>query len=174
MVMPPVGPTIPRPATGASATPRATAVVPGGIPPRLDAAAPGMSMEGALLYRKAIDNRGVRYKSDPGDRHALAKYVSLALFVVFALLVLSGPRLWVRQWGYRQEQLSERIDQLTAVRDQLRVQRGRLENLRRIAALAEIEGLAETDSERYKWTAAQAPEEPQLGTAVARLLRSDR
>ncbi len=130
-------------------------------------------MEGALLYRKAIDNSGVHYEVDPRDRPALARHVSWGLFAVFVLLVLSGPRLWVRQWGYRQEQLAQRMEQLTVVRDQLKVQRGRLQDLRRIAALAEVDGLAATESDRYNWTAQRPVANPPSDTAVARLFGSD-
>ena len=173
MVMPSVRSTRQRSTSGALATPRASVLAPGGISPRTAPPKPGMSMEGAVLYRKAIDNSGVRYKHDPQDRHLLARNISLGLFAVFVLLVLSGPRLWVRQWGYRQEQLAQRIERLAAVRDQLKVQRGRLEDLARIAALAELDGLAETDPERYNWAGeAQPGNFAATDTAVARLFPS--
>ncbi|MDE0105569.1 MAG: hypothetical protein OXN89_24595 [Bryobacterales bacterium] len=173
MVMPSVRSTRQRSTSGALATPRASVLAPGGISPGTVYQRPGVSMEGAVLYRKAIDNSGVRYKHDPRDRNLLARNISWGLFAVFMLLVLSGPRLWVRQWGYRQEQLAQRIERLAAVRDQLKVHRGRMEDLSRIAALAELDGLAETDPERYKWAGEAPPANVgATDTTVARLFPS--
>ena len=114
-----------------------------------------MPMEGAVLYQKAIDNSSVRYRHDPRDRYALRTHVSWGLFVVLILLLASGPRLWVRHSGYRQAQLTETIEQLTAVREHLKVEKGRLEDLQRIAGLAQEIGLEETEDTSYTWTPAR-------------------
>ncbi len=128
-----------------------------------------LGMEGAVLYQKTIDNSAVNYRHDPRDRDALRWHVSLGLFIVLTVLLASGPRLWVRHSGYRQAELSEKIEQLIVVRDQLKVQKGRLEELARVASFAEQIGLQETQEDRYTWFAPEpAEEDPE--TAVARLL----
>lgn len=133
--------------------------------------APAIPMEGAVLYHKSIDNSSVRYRHDPRDRDALRTQISWGLFVVLMLLVLSGPRLSVRHSGYRQAQLNERIETLIAVREHLKVEKGQLEDLRRIAALAARRGMRETGEGSYVF-----PERRPLGaeqeTAVAQLLRN--
>ncbi len=130
-----------------------------------------MPMEGAVLYQKAIDNTSVSYRHDPRDRYVLSTHVSWGLFVVLILLIASGPRLWVRHSGYRQAQLTETIEQLTAVREDLKVERGRLEDLRRVAALAEEIGLGETDEGSFVWPAAH-PLDGGTEPTVARLFSS--
>lgn len=127
-----------------------------------------LGMEGTVLFQKTIDNSSVNYRHDPRDRDALRWHVSWGLFVVLMVLLASGPRLWVRHSGYRQAQLTEKIEELIVVRDQLKVQKGRLEDLRRVAAFAEQSGLQETDEDRYTWFApSHVEEDPE--TAVARL-----
>ncbi len=116
-----------------------------------------MPMEGAVLYQKAIDNSSLSYRHDPRDRYVLRTHVSWGLFVVLILLLASGPRLWVRQSGYRQANLTETIEQLVAVREHLKVEKGRLEDLQRVAALAQELGLGETEDDSYTWTAARPP-----------------
>ena len=153
---------------GASGHSSSSLAAPGGAARHVAGLAPSMPIEGAVLYKKTIDNSGVRYRHDPKDRDALRKHVSWGLFVVFVLLLLSGPRLWVRHSGYRQAQLVDRIEQLVAVRDQLKVQRGRLEDLRRVAALAELGGLRETGADSYSWFAPRLVDE-ESEKAVARL-----
>ena len=130
-------------------------------------------MEGAVLYQKKIDNSAVRYRHDPRDRAALRRHVSWGLFVVFLLLLAFGPRLWVRHLGYRQAKLTETIEQLTLVRDQLKVRRGRLQDLRRVAALAEQRGLMQTEESSYTWF---APPSSESGTrrAVAQLFDTNK
>ena len=140
----------------------------GGAEPSASSGTRAMPMEGAVLYQKAIDNSDVTYRHDPGDRDALRAHVSWGLFVVFLLLLASGPRLWVRHSGYRQAQLAEQAEKLIVIRDQLKVQKGRLEDLRRVAALAEASGLRETEAGRYTWFA-PAPADGVTETAVARL-----
>ena len=135
------------------------------------ARAHSMPMEGAVLYQKAIDNSSVSYRHDPRDRYVLRTHVSWGLFVVLVLLLASGPRLWVRHSGYRQAQLSETIEQLTAVREHLKVEKGRLEDLQRVAALAQELGLGETEDASYAWTAARPPSGGPEPT-VARLISS--
>ena len=125
----------------------------GGAIPQSPDPAPFAPMEGAVLYQKRIDNSGVRYRHDPRDRDAMRRHLSWGLFVVFLLVVLFAPRLWVRHLGYREAQLTETITQLTLVRDGLKVERGRLGDLRRVAALAEQSGLQETDESSYTWFA---------------------
>ncbi len=134
--------------------------------------APTMPMEGAFLYHKTIDNSSLSYRHDPGDRDALRSIVSGGLFVVLLFVLLFGPRLWVRHSGYRQAKLIERIEQLTVVRDQLKVQRGRLEDLRRVAALADQRGLRETEEGSYTWFAPR-PIEVGAGQAVAQLFGTE-
>lgn len=110
-------------------------------------------MEGVVLYRKAIDNSSVKYRHDPTDRYALRRHVSMGLFVVLLSLIATSPRLWVRHSGYRQAQLTETVEQLVAVREHLKVEKGRLENLQRVAALAADLGLGRTEDTKYTWTA---------------------
>ena len=171
MVMPSVRSPRKEATTGALATPRAKNFAPGGISRSEHRSVAGKTMDGMLLYRKAIDNSGVRYKHDPRDRVSLARHISWGLFLVFAMLVFSGPRLWVRQWGYRQEQLAERIEQLSVVRDQLKVRLGRMESLSRVSALAELDGLGETDPQRNGWSSPPPIEDESGTTTVARLLQ---
>ena len=125
----------------------------GGAIPRSPDPARFAPMEGALLYQKRIDNSGVCYRHDPRDRDAMRRHVSWGLFVVFLVVVWFAPRLWVRHLGYREARLTETIAQLTTVRDQLKVKRGRLGDRRRVAALAEMGGLHETDEGSYTWFA---------------------
>ena len=130
-----------------------------------------VGIEGTILYQKAIDNSTVQYRHDPGDRDALRLYVSLALFVVVMVCAFSAPRLWVRHSGYRQADLNGRIEELIVVRDRLKVEKGRLEDLRRVAVFAELGGLQETEESNYTWFAP-----PETGAAgrpeVAQLLFS--
>lgn len=140
----------------------------GGTVPQGPVRLASMGLEGAVLVQKTIDNSSVEYQHDPRDRDALRKQVSWGLFIVLIVLLASGPRLWVRQAGYRQAGMIDKIEQLTVVRDQLKVQKGRLEDLRRVAALAEQSGLRETDGESYTWFVAP-PTEGDHETAVARL-----
>lgn len=127
-----------------------------------------MPMEGAVMYHKLIDNSSVRYRHDPSDRYALRTHISWGLFVVLLLLVVSGPRLWVRHSGYRQAQMAETIDEITAVREHLKVERGRLENLRRVAVLADRMGLAETTEGSYMFPD-QRPLDAEPEPAMAQL-----
>ena len=78
---------------------------------------------------------------------------SVGFFMLFVLVTVFGPRLWLRHAGYRQVRLAENVEQLVQVRDQLKIRRGSLRDLRRVAALAEIAGLVETTEERYVWSA---------------------
>lgn len=144
----------------------------GGARRERSSSAPSIPMEGAFLYHKTIDNSSVSYRHDPTDRDALRGIVSGGLFVVLLFVLLFGPRLWVRHSGYRQAKHIERIEQLTVFRDQLKVQRGRLEDLRRVAALADQLGLRETEEDSYTWFAPRPIEE---GTeqAVAQLFGTD-
>ncbi len=132
-----------------------------------------MPMEGAVLYQKSIDNSSLRYRHDPRDRDALRAHISWGLFVVMILLLASGPRLWVRHSGYRQAQMTETIDELIAVREHLKVEKGRLEDLRRVAVLAQRIGLRETGEGSYVF-----PEQRLIGaepeTAVAQLFPAQR
>lgn len=138
---------------------------------RSPAKAQSIPMEGAVLYQKAIDNSSVSYRHDPRDRYVLRTHVSWGLFVVLILILASGPRLWVRHSGYRQAQLTETIEQLTAVREHLKVEKGRLEELQRVAALAQELGLGETEDDSYTWTAAR-PLDGASEPTVARLISS--
>lgn len=112
-----------------------------------------IGIEGTMLYQKSIDNSTVHYKHDPSDRDALRRYVSLALFVVLMVCAFSAPRIWVRHSGYRQAELNQKIEQLAVVRDRLKVTKGRLEDLRRVAVFAELIGLQETEESNYTWFA---------------------
>ena len=86
-------------------------------------------------------------------------------------ILLWGPQRLVTQSGYKQEALRQRVGQLEAVRDELKMQRGRLEDLRRIAALASQMGLQQTDPVKYSWFALP-PRDDESDKTVARLLRS--
>lgn len=130
-------------------------------------------MEGAVLYQKAIDNSGVRYRHDPRDRDVWRSLVSGGLFVALLFILAFGPRLWVRHSGYRQAQLREQIEQLTVVRDQLKVRKGSLEDLRRVAALAGERGLEETEAKSYTWFAPQPIESGPGRKAVAQLFGAE-
>ena len=141
----------------------------GGAIPRHPPSTRAASMEGAVLYQKRTDNSGVRYRHDPRDRDAMRRQISWGLFVVFLLVVWFAPRLWVRHLGYREAQLTESIAQLALVRDQLKVERGRLQDRRLIAARAETEGLQETDEGSYTWFAPR-PVDSGSKTAVALLI----
>lgn len=141
----------------------------GGAVPRHPPSTRFAPMEGAVLYQKRIDNSGVRYRHDPRDRDAMRRQVSWGLFVVFLVIVWFAPRLWVRHLGYREARLTETVAQLTLVRDQLKVERGRLQDRRLIAARAELEGLQETDEGSYTWFAPR-PVDSGLEPAVALLI----
>ena len=108
-------------------------------------------MEGAVLYQKSIDNSAVTYWHDPSDRDSLRRKISWGLFVVFAVALVTAPRLWVRHSGYRQTQLGERIDSLTMIRNGLKVEKGEREASRRIAELAKELGLRATEESRFVW-----------------------
>ena len=127
------------------------------------------SMAGAVLYQKSIDNSAVWYWHDPSDRFSLRRHVSWGLFVVFVVVLVSGPRLWVRHSGYRQAELAQDIDDLVGVRDRMKVRKGRLEDPSRVAALAEDRGFHETEEDSYVWSALPLSEEG-LETEVAQLV----
>lgn len=116
------------------------------------------AMEGTVLYQKVIDNSTVHYRYDPRDREVLRRSVSWGLFIVLLVLMASGPRVWVRHSGYRQAELNQRIDDLVTQRDQLKVRKGRMEELQRVAMLAEQSGLQETDEARFRWHTAPSNE----------------
>jgi hypothetical protein len=86
-------------------------------------------------------------------------------------MLLWGPQRLVTQSGYKQEAMRQRVSQLQAVRDELKMQRGRLADLRRVAALAEGMGLQQTDPDSYSWFVLP-PEGGDADTTIARLLRS--
>lgn len=119
------------------------------LPP---AARRSIPMEGAVLYRKSIDNSSVKYRHDPTDRHALRAQLSWGLFFVVVLLLATSPRLLVRHSGYRQAQLSAKIEKLVAVREHLKVEKGRVEDLQRVERLAAELGFSSTGDESYTWT----------------------
>ena len=139
----------------------------GGTPPK-PAQPTSLGMEVAVLYHKRIDNSDVHFQHDPRDRDSLRWHVSLGLFIVLVVLVATAPRLWVRHSGYRQAKLGEQIEQLIVVRDQLKVEKGRREELSRVAEHAGLIGLRETDADRYTWFAPE-PAEKDPETEVARL-----
>ncbi len=145
--------------------------VPGGATPPAAAQAQSMSIGGAPLYQKRIDNSGIRYRHDPRDREVWRVGLSLGLFLLVLAILLWGPQRLVTQSGYKQEALRQRVGQLQAVRDELKMQRGRLEDLRRVAALAEQMGLRQTEPDSYSWFALP-PGDGESDTTVARLLRS--
>ena len=152
-----------------SATPSPS--VPGGIAQPAATQAQSMSIRGAPLYRKQIDNSGIRYRYDPRDREVWRVGLSVGLFLMVMAILLWGPQRLVTQSGYKQEALRQRVGQLEAVRDELKMQRGRLEDLRRIAALAGQMGLRQTDPVKYSWFALP-PRDDESEKTVARLLRS--
>ena len=144
---------------------------PGGVARPVADSAQSMSIAGAPLYQKQIDNSGVRYRHDPRDREVWRVGLSLGLFLLVLAIALWGPQRMVTQSGYKQEALRQQVGQLEAVRDGLKMQRGRLEDLRRVAVLAEQMGLRQTEPESYSWFALP-PGGGESEAAVARLLRS--
>lgn len=118
-------------------------------------AVPTVPMKDAVLYQKEIDNSAITYRHDPRDRHMLHTNVSLGLFIVLILVVASAPRLWERHSGYRQAALTEQVERLKVVRESLKVERGRLADLRRVATLAEAMGFSQTEDSSYAWTSAR-------------------
>ncbi len=151
------------------ATPSRSA--PSGATPPVEAQAQSMSIGGVPLYPKRIDNSGIRYRHDPRDREVWRVGLSLGLFLLVLAILLWGPQRLVTQSGYKQEALRQRAGQLQAVRDELKIQRGRLEDLRRVAALAEQMGLRQTEPDSYSWFALP-PGDGESDATVARLLRS--
>jgi len=154
--------------TGRAAPSLAT---PSGAAAPVVAQAQSMSIEGAPLYQKRIDNSGIRYRHDPRDREIWQIGLSVGLFLLVLAMLLWGPQRLVTQSGYKQEALRQRVSQLQAVRDELKMQRGRMEDLRRVAALAEAMGLQQTDPGSYSWFVLP-PGDGEADTTVARLLRS--
>ncbi len=144
---------------------------PGGATRPVAAQTQSMSMGGVPLYPKRIDNSKIRYRYDPRDREVWRVGLSLCLFLLVLAILLWGPQRLVTQSGYKQEALRQRAGQLQAVRDELKMQRGRLEDLRRVAALAEQMGLRQTEPDSYSWFALP-PGDGGLDESVARLLRS--
>ena len=145
---------------------------PGGAAGPVAAQAQSMAIESAPLYQKHIDNSAIRYRHDPRDREIWRVGLSVGLFLLVLAILLWGPQRLVTQSSYKQEALRQRVGQLQAVRDELKMQRGRLEDLRRVAALAEDMGLQQTEPDSYSWFALP-PGDGDSETAVARLLRSD-
>ena len=123
---------------------------------------------GAVIYQKRFDNGDVHYRHDPRDRASLRWHVSVGLFVALMLLLAFGPRLWVRHSGYRQAELTAKVNRLVAVRDQLKYEKGRREGLARVAELAQELGLRQTEENSYMWFTPQ-PGEEELEHAVVRL-----
>lgn len=148
----------------------ATPLPPGGVTPPAAAPAQSMPIGGAALYQKHIDNSGIRFRHDPRDREVWRVGLSLSLFLLVLAILLWGPQRFVTQSGYKQEALRQRVEQLQAVRDELTIQRGRLEDLRRVAVLAEQMGLRQTDPDSYSWFALP-PRDGESDKSVARLLR---
>ncbi len=151
------------------ATPSQSA--PGGVTRPVADQSQSMSIGGVPLYPKRIDNSGIRYRHDPRDREVWRVGLSLCLFLLVLAILLWGPQRLVTQSGYKQEALRQRAGQLQAVRDELKMQRGRLEDLRRVAALAEQMGLRQTEPDSYSWFALP-PGDGESDATVARLLRS--
>ena len=144
---------------------------PGGAAGPVAGQAQSMSIDGALLYQKRIDNSGIRYRHDPRDRDIWQVSLSVGLFLLVLAMLLWGPQQLVTQSGYKQEALRQRVSQLQAVRDELKMQRGRLEDLRRVAALAEAMGLQQTEVDSYSWFVLP-PGDEEADSTVARLLKS--
>ena len=144
---------------------------PGGAAAPVAGQAQSMSIEGAPLYQKRIDNSGIRYRHDPRDREIWQIGLSVGLFLLVLAMLLWGPQRLVTQSGYKQEALRQRVSQLQAVRDELKMQRGRLEDLRRVAALAEAMGLQQTEVDSYNWFVLP-PGGEEADSTVARLLQS--
>ncbi|MCY4188441.1 MAG: hypothetical protein OXD30_08155 [Bryobacterales bacterium] len=144
---------------------------PGGTAESAAARSQSAPSMGAPLYQKRIDNSGVRYRHDPRDREIWKFALSAGLFLLLLALLIWGPQGLVTRSSYRQEALRQTVEQLQAVRDELKMQRGRLEDLRRVAALAEAMGLQQTEPDSYSWFAMQPASEESDGV-VARLLRA--
>ena len=110
-----------------------------------------LPLEDVAFFIKDIENDAVEHRYDPSDERSLRGLLGCGLAVALALVILFGPRAWVRHSGYRAAELSRQIEELQVVQDQLTVRQGQLGDLRRVADLAAKDGFIEPRPGDYAW-----------------------
>ncbi len=110
-----------------------------------------LPLEDVAFFIKDIENNGVEHRYDPSDERSLRGLLGCGLVLALTLLMLFGPRAWVRHSGYRAAELSRQIEELQVVQDQLTVRQGQMGDLRRVADLASKDGFIEPRPGDYAW-----------------------
>lgn len=110
-----------------------------------------LPMENVYFHVKKLDNSNLRRRPDPRDKVVWSRLVVGGLLSLVMMVLTFAPRPLLRQSGYRIEKLSEKHQTLVEIQDQLRVRQARLSDLRRVADLAERQGLEQTPPERFAW-----------------------
>ena len=110
-----------------------------------------LPMENAYFHVKELDNSKLQRRSDPTDKVVWSRLVVGGLLGLVMMILTFAPRPLLRHSGYRLEKLNEKHQALVEIQDQLRVRQARLSDLRRIADLAERQGLEQTPPERFAW-----------------------
>jgi len=118
---------------------------------RRPAALRPLPMEDVCFYIKPIDNSDLQREADSREKGAWLRFVAGGLLVLMAVIGLYGPKAWMRQSGYRIEELESRHQALAEINRQLRVREAQLSNLSRVAEYASRMGLEAPPPERVAW-----------------------
>ena len=118
---------------------------------RRSAASRPLPMEQVCLYVKAIDNSGVRRRTDVAEKRIWTKVVALGFLMVGLVLLAYGPRSGIRESGYRLEKLEKQKHALVEINRQLRVREAMLSDLKRVSKLAADRGLSAPPPDRFDW-----------------------
>ena len=110
-----------------------------------------LPMEQVCLYVKAIDNSGVRRRTDVAEKRIWTKVVALGFLIMGLVLLAYGPRSGIRESGYRLEKLEKQKQALVEINRQLRVREAMLSDLKRVSKLAADRGLSAPPPDRFDW-----------------------
>jgi cell division protein FtsL len=97
---------------------------------------------------KPIDNSGVVRQVDPRSRREILLLILLVAVLAGGLGLYAWPALEIRRAGQTGALLDREKERLLEENRKLRLEKAALENLRRVRAIAESEGLAPPAPER--------------------------
>jgi len=104
--------------------------------------------EGLLRLGKPIDNSGVVREVDPRSRREIVLLIVLVAVLAAGLGLYAWPALEIRRAGQEGALLDREKDRLLEENRKLRLEKGSLESLPRVEAIATKEGLAAPAPER--------------------------
>ena len=110
-----------------------------------------LPMEDVCFYIKELDNTNLRRHADPADKAVWMRLVGAGMLGLMMMILTFAPRPLLRHSGYRIEKLHQRQQALTSIQGQLMVRQEIMSDLRRVATLAEQQGLSQTPPERFAW-----------------------